>query len=119
MYSEPAGTRELREAVLRWLDVDDRYGPENVVISTGPNQCLFNIFLAVCNPADCVLFDAAPGELLAPRDGGVCLSRHGAAARGEAHTAEGHPRRSALEPEGPHAREAPPAQQPRQSHTQV
>ncbi len=24
MYSEPAGTRELPEAVLRWLDVDER-----------------------------------------------------------------------------------------------
>ena len=30
----PAGTRERREAVLRWLDVDDRYGPGSVVIST-------------------------------------------------------------------------------------
>ncbi len=48
------------EAVLRWLDVADRYGPENVVISTGAKQCLFNLLLAVCNPADCVLFDAAP-----------------------------------------------------------
>jgi aspartate aminotransferase len=60
MYTDPAGILELREAVLRWLDVADRYGPENVVISTGAKQCLFNIFLAVCNPADCVLFDAAP-----------------------------------------------------------
>ena len=32
MDSEPAGTRELRGAVLRWLNVDDRYGPENVVV---------------------------------------------------------------------------------------
>lgn len=60
MYTDPAGIPELREAVVRWLDVADRYGPENVVISTGAKQCLFNIFLAVCNPADCVLFDAAP-----------------------------------------------------------
>ncbi len=52
MYTDPAGIPELREAVLRWLDVVDRYGPENVVISTGAKQCLFKVFLAVCNPAD-------------------------------------------------------------------
>ena len=60
MYTDPAGIPELREAVLRWCDVADRYGPENVVISTGAKQCLFNILLAVRNPADCVLFGAAP-----------------------------------------------------------
>ncbi len=43
MYSEPAGTRELRGAVLRWLNVDDRYGPENVVISTRAKQCPSNV----------------------------------------------------------------------------
>jgi hypothetical protein len=32
MDSEPAGIRELRGGVLRWLDVDERYGPENVVV---------------------------------------------------------------------------------------
>jgi aspartate aminotransferase len=31
-----------------------------VVITAGAKQSLFNIFLAVCNPADCVVFDAAP-----------------------------------------------------------
>jgi aspartate aminotransferase len=60
MYTDPAGIPELREAVLRWCDVADRYGPENVVISTGAKQCLLNILLAVCNPADCVLSGAAP-----------------------------------------------------------
>jgi aspartate/methionine/tyrosine aminotransferase len=60
MHTDPVEIPELREAVLRWLDVADRYGPENVVISTGAKQCLFNLLLAVCNPADCVLFDAAP-----------------------------------------------------------
>jgi aspartate aminotransferase len=60
MYADPAGTPELREAVLRWLRLEGHYGIENVVISAGAKQSLFNIFLAVCNPADCVLCDAAP-----------------------------------------------------------
>lgn len=60
MYSHPAGLPELREAVLDWLNVREHYGVENVIISTGAKQSLFNIFLAVCNPADAVLFDAAP-----------------------------------------------------------
>ncbi|MBN1345928.1 MAG: aminotransferase class I/II-fold pyridoxal phosphate-dependent enzyme [Phycisphaerae bacterium] len=60
MYSDPAGMPKLRQAVLRWLGLENHYGIENVVISTGAKQSLFNIFLAVCNPADAVLFDAAP-----------------------------------------------------------
>lgn len=60
MYSDPSGIHELREQILRWLDLEGHYGPESVVVSTGAKQSLFNIFLAVCNPADCVLFDAAP-----------------------------------------------------------
>jgi len=60
MYGDPAGLRELREQVLRWLQLDDHYTPDDVVITAGAKQSLFNIFLAVCNPADCVLFDAAP-----------------------------------------------------------
>jgi len=60
MYSDPAGLPELRTAVLRWLDVEAHYSTENVVISTGAKQSLFNIFLALGNPSDCVLFDSAP-----------------------------------------------------------
>jgi aspartate aminotransferase len=60
MYGDPAGIPELREAVLHWLGLEDAYGIENVVVTVGAKQSLFNIFLAVCNPADGVLFDAAP-----------------------------------------------------------
>lgn len=60
MYGDPAGLPELREAVLGWLGLHDHYGIENVVVTAGAKQSLFNVFLAVCNPADCVLFDAAP-----------------------------------------------------------
>jgi len=60
MYADPAGLPKLRHAVLHWLNLQDHYGPENVVISSGAKQALFNIFLAICNPSDAVLFDAAP-----------------------------------------------------------
>jgi aspartate aminotransferase len=60
MYGDPAGLPELREEVLRWLGLEDRYGPGQVVISAGAKQSLFNLFLAVCSPGDVVLFDAAP-----------------------------------------------------------
>lgn len=60
MYSDPAGLPDLRRGVLHWLGLTDHYSIDSVVISTGAKQSLYNIFLAVCNPADCVLFDAAP-----------------------------------------------------------
>ncbi|HVR27963.1 MAG TPA: aminotransferase class I/II-fold pyridoxal phosphate-dependent enzyme [Thermoanaerobaculia bacterium] len=60
MYGDPVGLAELRTAVLDWLGLSAHYGIENVVITSGAKQSLFNIFLALCNPADCVIFDAAP-----------------------------------------------------------
>lgn len=60
MYADPAGMSELRRAVLKWLNIEQHYTIDNVVITAGAKQSLFNIFLAVCNPADCVLFDSAP-----------------------------------------------------------
>ncbi len=60
MYGDPAGMPELRREVLTWLGLADRYDENAVVITSGAKQSLFNIFLALCNPADCVLFDAAP-----------------------------------------------------------
>jgi aspartate aminotransferase len=59
-YADPAGILELREAVLRWLALEQQYDPDCVVITGGAKQGLFNIFLTLCNPADGVLFDAAP-----------------------------------------------------------
>ncbi len=60
MYADPAGIPELRADVLRWLDLESDYDPSQVVITAGAKQSLFNVFLAACNPSDCVLFDAAP-----------------------------------------------------------
>jgi aspartate aminotransferase len=60
MYGDPAGMPELRRQVLAWLDLESHYGAEDVVITAGAKQSLFNVFLALCNPADVVLFDSAP-----------------------------------------------------------
>lgn len=60
MYADPGGLPELRAAVLRWLGLEGVYGPEHVVITTGAKQALLNTFMAIANPADVFLFDAAP-----------------------------------------------------------
>ena len=60
MYADPGGLPELRAAVLRWLGLENHYGPENVVITNGAKQALLNTFIAIANPADVLLFDAAP-----------------------------------------------------------
>ncbi len=60
MYEDPSGIPALRAEVLRWLGLEKHYDPSSVVITAGAKQSLFNIFLAVCNSADCVLFDTAP-----------------------------------------------------------
>lgn len=60
MYGDPGGLPELRRQVLDWLGLGSHYEPEDVVITAGAKQSLFNVFLAVCNPADVVLFDSAP-----------------------------------------------------------
>ncbi len=60
MYSDPAGLPDLRQAVLKWLDLEKHYSIDNVIVSSGAKQSLFNTFLSICNPSDCVLFDHAP-----------------------------------------------------------
>jgi len=60
MYADPGGLPELRRAVLRWLGLEGVYGAEDVVITTGAKQALLNTFMAIANPADVFLFDAAP-----------------------------------------------------------
>lgn len=60
MYGDPAGIPELRRAVLEWLGLQDEYSISNVIITAGAKQSLLNTFLAICNPADAVLLEAAP-----------------------------------------------------------
>lgn len=60
MYTNPAGLPALREEVLSYLGLADHYAIEDVVISCGAKGALFNVFMALCNPADSVLLDCAP-----------------------------------------------------------
>lgn len=60
MYGDPAGIPDLRDAVLSWLRLEDQYSIRNVIITAGAKQSLFNTFLAICNPSDAVLLEAAP-----------------------------------------------------------
>ena len=59
-YTHPSGIPELREAVLDWLELSESYSKEEVVISTGAKQSLFNILLTTCNVGDVALYDRAP-----------------------------------------------------------
>jgi aspartate aminotransferase len=65
-YVHPGGIPELREAILRWLSVEEHYSIDNVVVSVGAKQAIYNIFLAILNPGDSVLLDAAPWVSYAP-----------------------------------------------------
>ncbi|MDX1503312.1 MAG: aminotransferase class I/II-fold pyridoxal phosphate-dependent enzyme, partial [Thermoanaerobaculia bacterium] len=59
-YGDPAGLVELRAAALDWMGLAGEYDASSVVVTTGAKQSLFNVFLAICDPADCILLDAAP-----------------------------------------------------------
>jgi aspartate aminotransferase len=60
MYADPGGLPELREAILDWLGLRGVCTSDQVVVTTGAKQALLNTFLAIGNPADVFLFDAAP-----------------------------------------------------------
>jgi len=74
-YADPAGLPEVREAVLQWLGLEDSYRVENAVITSGAKQALFNAILAVCDPGDTVLFDAAPWVSYLPQSA-AASTRH-------------------------------------------
>lgn len=65
-YIEAGGLPELRSAVVEWLGLEDHYCADNVLISVGAKQALFNIFLAVCDPGDAVLLDSTHWVSYAP-----------------------------------------------------
>jgi len=60
MYADPGGLPELRQAILEWLGLSRLYTPDQVVVTNGAKQALLNTFMAIANPADVFLFDAAP-----------------------------------------------------------
>jgi aspartate/methionine/tyrosine aminotransferase len=71
MYGDPAGIEELRLAALEWLGLSETDVLESVIVTTGAKQSRFNIFLATCNPGDCVL---RIGWTVAPADVGRAMA---------------------------------------------
>lgn len=53
-YSQTAGLIDLRKAIADKLlrDNEINYFPEDIVISIGAKQALFNAIMAICNPGD-------------------------------------------------------------------
>lgn len=56
-YTPPDGIPSLKKAIIRYTE--ENYGripaPENVIISAGAKQCLFNILYSILNPQDEVI----------------------------------------------------------------
>ncbi|MCI5065052.1 aminotransferase class I/II-fold pyridoxal phosphate-dependent enzyme [bacterium] len=59
-YMDPAGIPELRDAVVDWLDLREHYSAENVVVTVGAKQSIFNTFAARCDPGDALFVECAP-----------------------------------------------------------
>ena len=69
-YTPVPGTPELREAVTEKFKRDNglSYGPSQVIVSCGAKHTIYNIFQAICDPGDEVIF-AAPYWVSYPRAG--------------------------------------------------
>ena len=53
-YTPTDGLPSLKKAILRYTEeaYDRLVSPENVIVSDGAKQCLFNILFTLCNPQD-------------------------------------------------------------------
>jgi aspartate aminotransferase len=56
-YTPPDGTPSLKKAVIRYMEenYDKIVAPENVIVSAGAKQSLYNILFSVVNPQDEVI----------------------------------------------------------------
>jgi len=56
-YTDASGILELRQAIAKKLQEENAltYKPEEIIVSTGAKQSLYNIFVAILNPGDEVL----------------------------------------------------------------
>lgn len=59
-YTPSEGTRELRDAIVakHQRENDLRFGPDQVMVSTGGKQVLYNAFMALLDPGDEVIVPA-------------------------------------------------------------
>ena len=56
-YTPPDGTPSLKKAIIRYMEenYDKMVAPENVIVSAGAKQSLFNILYSILNPQDEVI----------------------------------------------------------------
>ena len=56
-YTPTDGIPSLKKAILRYTEdhYDRAAAPENVIVSDGAKQCLFNLLFTLCNPQDEVI----------------------------------------------------------------
>lgn len=56
-YTQTSGILELKQAICAKFKRDNHleYTPENILVSTGAKQCLYNIFQVLINPGDRVI----------------------------------------------------------------
>jgi aspartate aminotransferase len=56
-YTPPDGTQSLKKAIIRYTEenYDKIVSPENVIVTSGAKQALFNILYSVVNPQDEVI----------------------------------------------------------------
>jgi aspartate aminotransferase len=56
-YAPPDGTPSLKKAIIRYMEesYDKMVAPENVIVTAGAKQALFNILYSILNPQDEVI----------------------------------------------------------------
>ncbi len=56
-YTPPDGTPSMKKAIIRYTEdnYDRIVAPENVIVSSGAKQCLYNLFFSILNPQDEVI----------------------------------------------------------------
>ncbi|MCB0333618.1 MAG: aminotransferase class I/II-fold pyridoxal phosphate-dependent enzyme, partial [Bdellovibrionales bacterium] len=59
-YGPPAGMCELREEIIRWLGYEEDFTKDNVVVTVGAKQALFNTIATLCSPGDIALLHPTP-----------------------------------------------------------
>jgi len=75
-YTPPDGMPSLKKAVIRYTEenYDRLVAPENVIITNGAKQSLFNIFFSILNPQDEVIV-VAPYWVSYPAIIKMCMGR--------------------------------------------
>ena len=67
-YTPTDGLPSLKKAIIRYMEehYDRLVAPENIIVSTGAKQCLYNVLFSILNPQDEVVL-LAPHWEVTPR----------------------------------------------------